>query len=87
MNEIIQTARKLAAGGQLVEESGIRNADLFHRMTPIERQALCDNTALALKDALRHIQERYIADCTMVDPAYGAGVARSLGFLSQASAA
>ena len=62
-------------------------AQMFRRLAPTEKRALCDSTAFALRDASRHIQDRYVADCTRIDPAFGAGVARSLGFLTTALAA
>jgi catalase len=52
---------------------------LFRLMTPPQQQALFDNTARAMGDVAREIKERHIANCAKADPAYGAGVARSLG--------
>ena len=56
--------------------------NLFRLMTPTQRQALFDNTARALGDASRHIQERHVANCRRADPAYGDGVATALARLS-----
>jgi catalase len=53
--------------------------NLFRLMTPVQQQALFDNTARAMGDARQHIKERHIANCLRADPAYGAGVARALG--------
>lgn len=53
--------------------------NLFRLMTAVQRQTLFDNTARALNDASRHIQERHIANCRHADPAYGEGIATALG--------
>jgi catalase len=52
--------------------------DLFRKMTPVQQQVLFDNTARAIGGAAAHIQERYIGNCAMADPSYGAGVAAAL---------
>ena len=52
---------------------------LFRMMTPKQRQALFDNTARSIGGAPKEIQMRHIANCTKADPAYGRGVAASLG--------
>lgn len=52
---------------------------LFQLMSADEQQRLFDNTARAMGDADIEIKRRHIANCTMADPAYGAGVARALG--------
>jgi len=57
------------------EQSG----NLFRMMTPAQRQVLFENTARAMGDAKLHIKQRYVANCTRADPAYGAGVAKALG--------
>jgi catalase len=59
------------------EQPGI----LFRKMNPKQKQALFDNTARAMRGTARHIQERHIVNCIKADPAYGAGVAESLGRL------
>jgi catalase len=48
-------------------------------MTRQQQQVLFENTARAMGDAKPHIKERYVANCTRADPAYGAGVAKALG--------
>lgn len=53
--------------------------NLFRMMTPLQRQALFDNTARSMRGVSRHIMERHVANCAKADPAYGAGVARALG--------
>ncbi|MBR0879322.1 catalase [Bradyrhizobium barranii subsp. barranii] len=52
--------------------------DLFRKMTAAQRQALFDNTARAVGAAAIAIQERHVANCGKVDPAYGAGVRDAL---------
>ncbi|WP_283773063.1 catalase [Craterilacuibacter sp. RT1T] len=52
---------------------------LFQLMSADEQQRLFDNTARAMGDADIKIKRRHIANCTLADPAYGAGVARALG--------
>jgi len=53
--------------------------DLFRLMTPVQQQALFENTARSIGAAPREIQLRHIAHCSKADPAYGAGVAKALG--------
>jgi catalase len=48
-------------------------------MTSAQRDLLFENTARAMGDAKLHIKQRHVANCTRADPAYGAGVAESLG--------
>lgn len=52
---------------------------LFRLMTPVQRQALFENTARAMGDAPEAIKRRHIENCGRADPAYGAGVAKALG--------
>ena len=52
---------------------------LFHLMNDEQKQALFDNTAAAMGDALDFIKHRHIRHCYMCDPAYGEGVAKALG--------
>jgi catalase len=52
--------------------------NLFRLMTPEKQQLLFENTARAIGDASREIQQRHIANCAKADPAYGAGVAAAL---------
>jgi len=64
------------------EQPGI----LFRKMTPLQQQALFENTARAMGDARVEVKQRHIANCTKADPAYGAGVAKALGLeLAQAA--
>ena len=44
-----------------------------------QKQALFDNTARAMGDALDFIKYRHIRNCVKCDPAYGEGVAKALG--------
>ena len=57
------------------EQPGI----LFRKMTPVQKQALFENTAHAMGDARVEVKQRHVDNCTKADPAYGAGVARALG--------
>ena len=52
---------------------------LFHLMNAEQKQALFDNTAAAMGDALDFIKYRHIRNCYACDPAYGEGVAQALG--------
>lgn len=52
---------------------------LFELMTPEQQQALFDNTARAMGDALDFIKYRHIRNCYACHPAYGEGVAKALG--------
>ena len=52
---------------------------LFELMTPEQQQALFDNTARAMGDALDFIKYRHIRNCHACHPAYGDGVAKALG--------
>jgi catalase len=56
---------------------------LFHLMTPAQKQALFDNTARAISGASEQVKQRHIGNCTLCDPAYGAGVAEAIGRLSK----
>ncbi|MGJ7511444.1 catalase [Variovorax sp. GT1P44] len=51
---------------------------LFRLMTPEQQMALFENTARAMGDASEQVKLRHIANCTLADPAYGAGVAAAL---------
>ncbi len=53
--------------------------DLFRLMSMEQQVVLFENTARAMGDAEKMIKERHIKNCSMADPAYGAGVARALG--------
>jgi catalase len=61
--------------------------NLFRMMTSAQRQVLFENTARAMGDAMPHIKQRHIANCTRADPDYGAGVAKALGLEHAALAA
>ena len=52
---------------------------LFRSMTTAQKQALFENTARSVGGAPRNIQLRHIRHCAKADPAYGKGVADSLG--------
>ncbi|MCZ4316262.1 catalase [Comamonadaceae bacterium G21597-S1] len=54
---------------------------LFRLMTPAQQQTLFDNTARALGDAGDAVKQRHVANCSLADPAYGAGVAAALARL------
>ncbi|MGK5052258.1 catalase [Janthinobacterium sp. RB2P8] len=56
---------------------------LFRLMTPAQQQALFDNTARATSGASEQVKQRHIGNCTLCDPAYGAGVAEAIGRLSK----
>ncbi|PIF13448.1 catalase [Janthinobacterium sp. 13] len=55
---------------------------LFRLMTAAQQQALFDNTARAISGASEQVKQRHIGNCTLCDPAYGAGVAAAIGRLS-----
>ena len=48
-------------------------------MNAEQKQALFNNTAAAMGDALDFIKYRHIRNCYACDPAYGEGVAKALG--------
>jgi len=48
-------------------------------MSPAQQKVLFENTARSIGGAPKEIQLRHVANCTKVDPAYGAGVAKALG--------
>ncbi len=52
---------------------------LFNLMNDEQKQALFNNTAAAMGDALDFIKYRHIRNCYACDPAYGQGVAKALG--------
>lgn len=52
---------------------------LFNLMNDTQKQALFDNTAAAMGDALDFIKYRHIRNCYFCDKAYGEGVAKALG--------
>ena len=56
---------------------------LFRLMTAVQQQALFDNTARAISGASEQVKQRHIGNCTLCDPAYGAGVAEAICRLSK----
>ena len=56
---------------------------LFRLMTAAQQQALFDNTARAISGASAQVKQRHIGNCTLCDPAYGAGVAEAIARLSK----
>ena len=52
---------------------------LFRMMSPEQQQALFQNTARAMGDAPKEIKLRHIGNCMKADPAYGKGLANTLG--------
>ncbi|HEY1979028.1 MAG TPA: catalase, partial [Xanthobacteraceae bacterium] len=63
---------------RLLDDHWEQPGNLFRAMTPLQQQALFENTARAMGDSRLHIKERHIANCLRADPAYGQGVARAL---------
>ncbi|MEO9108976.1 MAG: catalase [Jatrophihabitantaceae bacterium] len=55
--------------------------DLFRLMSPLQQQALFDNTARAIQGVTPDVQQRHVDNCTKADPAYGAGVAEAIAAL------
>lgn len=53
--------------------------DLFRLMSAEQQQLLFDNTARSVGGADVEVQKRHISNCLKADPAYGKGVADSLG--------
>ena len=53
--------------------------DLFRMMSSEQKQVLFENTARAMGDAPKEIKIRHIKNCSKADPAYGEGLAKSLG--------
>ncbi|PIG30676.1 catalase [Janthinobacterium sp. 35] len=56
---------------------------LFRLMTAAQQQALFDNAARAISGASEQVKQRHIGNCTLCDPAYGAGVAEAIARLSK----
>ncbi|MGK5010860.1 catalase [Janthinobacterium sp. MDB2-8] len=56
---------------------------LFRLMTQAQQQVLFDNTARAISGASEQVKQRHIGNCTLCDPAYGAGVAEAISRLSK----
>ena len=53
--------------------------NLFRKMTPAQQQILFENTARAIRGASEEVLLRHIENCRRADPAYGEGVARTIG--------
>jgi catalase len=53
--------------------------NLFRLMNPEQQKVLFENTARAMGDAPKKIKIRHISNCMKADPAYGEGIASSLG--------
>jgi catalase len=56
---------------------------LFRLMTAAQQNALFENTARAMGGASQQVKQRHVANCTLADPAYGAGVAAALDKVNQ----
>jgi catalase len=56
---------------------------LFRLMTPVQQQALFDNTARAMRGVSAPVKARHIGNCSLADPAYGAGVAAAIVALGE----
>jgi catalase len=52
---------------------------LFRLMTPSQQKLLFENTARSIADATKEVKLRHIGNCMKADPAYGKGIADSLG--------
>jgi catalase len=57
--------------------------NLFRMLKPDEQQRLFENTARAIGDASKVVQDRHIGNCSKADPAYGKGVAKAIAALQQ----
>jgi len=57
--------------------------NLFRMLKPDEQQRLFENTARAIGDASKVVQDRHIGNCSKADPAYGKGVAKAIAALLQ----
>ena len=57
--------------------------NLFRMLKPVEQQRLFENTARAIGDASKEVQDRHIGNCSKADPAYGKGVAKAIAALQQ----
>jgi catalase len=56
---------------------------LFRLMTLVQQQALFDNTARAMRGVSAPVKARHIGNCSLADPAYGAGVAAAIVALGE----
>jgi catalase len=57
--------------------------NLFRMLKPDEQQRLFENTARAIGEASKEVQDRHIGNCSKADPAYGKGVAKAIAALQQ----
>src|SRR6202047_3701150 len=55
---------------------------LFRLMTPVQQQALFENTARELASVSEPIRKLHIEHCNLADPAYGGGIAKALQALT-----
>jgi catalase len=56
---------------------------LFRMLKPDEQQRLFENTARAIREASKEVQDRHIGNCSKADPAYGQGVSKAIAALQQ----
>jgi catalase len=56
---------------------------LFRMLKPDEQQRLFENTARAIREASKEVQDRHIGNCSRADPAYGQGVSKAIAALQQ----
>jgi catalase len=56
---------------------------LFQLMTAAQQQILFDNTARAMRGVSTQVKARHIGNCSLADPAYGAGVAAAIAALGE----
>jgi catalase len=54
-------------------------------LKPDEQQRLFENTARAIGEASKEVQDRHIGNCSKADPAYGKGVAKAIAALQRES--
>jgi len=52
---------------------------LFRLMSAEQQKALFENTARSIDEANKQVKLRHISNCYKADPAYGEGVAKSIG--------
>lgn len=64
---------------RIAEDHYEQPGNLFRLMSPEQQNVLFENTARAMSGVSTEIKQRHIANCTLADPAYGAGVAQALG--------
>ncbi|MFH1085226.1 MAG: catalase, partial [Chloroflexota bacterium] len=62
-----------------VDDDYIQPGNLFRLMSPAQQRYLIDAIAGSLKNAPVEIQKRMVAHFSRCDPAYGGGIAKSLG--------